>query len=66
MICDKMNSSRMSEFLTRVSAAHKERFIVMVVDGASSHRGKEVVVPENIRLLPLPPYSPELNPCENI
>jgi len=23
-------------------------------------------VPENIKLLPLPPYSPELNPVENI
>jgi transposase len=38
----------------------------MVVDGASSHRGKDVVAPENIRLLRLPPCSPELNPCENI
>jgi transposase len=66
MICDKMNSCRMSEFLARVSEAHKDRYIVMVVDGASSHRSKDVVVPENIRLLPLPPYSPELNPCENI
>jgi hypothetical protein len=56
----------MSEFLARVSEAHKDRYIVMVVDGASSHRSKDVVVPENIRLLPLPPYSPELNPCENI
>jgi hypothetical protein len=66
MICDKMNSCRMSEFLARVSEARKDRYIVMVVDGASSHRGKDVVVPENIRLLLLPPYSPELNPCENI
>jgi transposase len=66
MICDKMNSSRMSEFLARVSAAYKDRFIVMVEDGVSSHRGKDVVAPENIRLLPLPPHSPEINPCENI
>src|SRR3984893_9279328 len=26
----------------------------------------QVVVPENIVLLPLPPYAPELNPAENI
>jgi putative transposase len=23
-------------------------------------------LPDNIRLLPLPPYSPELNPMENV
>jgi hypothetical protein len=58
MICDKMNSSRMNEFLARVSAAHEDRFIVMVVDGASSHRSKDVVVPENIRFLPLTALQP--------
>jgi transposase len=29
-------------------------------------RGKELIVPENVRLLSLPPYSPELNPMENV
>jgi transposase len=38
----------------------------MVVDGASSHKAKELSVPENIRLLSLPGYSPELNPEEHI
>jgi hypothetical protein len=38
----------------------------MVVDGASSHKAKDLVVPENIRLLPLPPYAPELNPQEHV
>jgi len=38
----------------------------MVVDGASSHKAKELIVPENVRLIPLPGYSPELNPQEHI
>ena len=38
----------------------------MVVDGASSHVCKDLVVPENIRLLRLPPYAPELNPQEHV
>ena len=38
----------------------------MVVDGASSHVSKDLVVPENIRLLRLPPYAPELNPQEHV
>ena len=38
----------------------------MVVDGASSHVSKNLVIPENIRLLRLPPYAPELNPQEHV
>jgi hypothetical protein len=38
----------------------------MIVDGASSHKGKELIVPKNMDLIILPPYSPELNPTEII
>jgi len=38
----------------------------MVLDGASSHKSKELKVPENVSLVLLPPYSPELNPVEQI
>jgi transposase len=66
MTAEKMNTDHMSRFLLQVSDAHGEEFIVMVVDGASSHRCKELKVPDNIALLRLPPYSPELNPAEQI
>lgn len=39
---------------------------VLVLDGAGWHGGKGLVVPENISLLTLPPYAPELNPVENV
>jgi transposase len=39
---------------------------VLVLDGAGWHGSQELIVPDNITLLPLPPYSPELNPAENI
>ena len=65
-LCSKMNTQRMNEFLAQVAQRHPQDFIVMVVDGASSHRGKDLVVPENIRLLPLPACSPELNPQEHL
>lgn len=64
-----MNTERMSEFLAQVSMNHPDDFMVMVVDGASSHVAKALQVPENIRLLrlpPLPPYAPELNPQEHV
>ena len=39
---------------------------VLVLDGAGYHKSAELEVPDNITLIPLPPYSPELNPVENI
>ena len=39
---------------------------VLVLDGAGWHGAAALAVPENITLLPLPPYSPELNPVENV
>ena len=40
--------------------------ILLVLDGAPNHRCGDLVVPANITLLYLPPYSPELNPKENL
>lgn len=37
---------------------------LLVVDGAGWHKSKALEVPDNITLIPLPPYSPELNPIE--
>lgn len=39
---------------------------LLVLDGAGWHGAKALAVPDNITLLRLPPYSPELNPVENI
>ena len=40
---------------------------VLVLDGAGWHQtGGQLRVPHNITLLHLPPYSPELNPVENV
>ena len=38
----------------------------VVLDGAPNHRCGDLAVPDNISLLFLPPYSPELNPKENL
>lgn len=65
-LCREMNAVRMNEFLAQVSQAHPQDLIVMVVDGASSHKSKDLMIPENIRLVRLPSYSPELNPQEHI
>jgi len=66
MTSEKMNIDNMSRFLDQVGKAHSQDFTVMVLDGASSHKCKDLIIPENITLVFLPPYSPELNPAELI
>lgn len=39
---------------------------MLVCDGSGSHRSERVTWPEGITPLPLPPYSPELNPAERL
>ncbi len=39
---------------------------VLIWDGAGYHTSGELVVPGNVSLIRLPPYSPELNPVENL
>ncbi len=39
---------------------------VLALDQAGWHTSPKLQVPENISLLPLPPYAPELNPVENV
>ena len=49
-----------------MAARHPGEHIVMVLDGAGWHSSKNLIAPTNMRLLPLPPYAPELNPVEHI
>ena len=39
---------------------------LLILDGAGWHQSARLVVPDNIVLMPLPPYAPELNSTENI
>ena len=39
---------------------------LLVPDGAGWHSSNSLAVPDNITCVPLPPYSPELNPVENL
>lgn len=38
----------------------------MFLDGAGWHKANDLIVPSNMTLVPLPPYSPELNPAEHV
>ena len=66
MTAENMNTDSMSGFLAQISQRYTNEFIIMVLDGASSHKSKDLKVPTNVSLVLLPPYSPELNPAEQI
>ncbi|MFL5665643.1 MAG: IS630 family transposase [Ktedonobacteraceae bacterium] len=66
LILPTANTAMMNLFLSHVSQTFAEYFIVMQVDQAGWHRSKELMVPENIRLIEQPPYSPEVNPVEHL
>ena len=39
---------------------------ILIIDNAGFHSTKNITVPDNIHLIRIPPYSPELNPSEQI
>jgi hypothetical protein len=54
-------------FLEQLAARDPEATHVMIWDGAGFHpQNGAAGLPENVRLLPLPSYSPELNPIEGL
>lgn len=66
LILPSVNGSCMKIFLQEVSERHSHENILMVLDGAGWHKNQTIPLPSNLRLLFLPPYSPELNPVEHL
>ena len=66
LILPETSTAMMNRFLEQVSQTFSKYFIVMQVDGAGWHHAHELVIPENMRLIEQPPYSPEVNPVEHI
>jgi len=67
MIAPHINVEIINIFLQRMSEQiAADVHVVMIWDQAGFHRAAALQVPSNITILPLPPYSPELNPIENL
>lgn len=59
---EAMNAHLLEISRTVAPGAHA----IIVLDGAGWHGSNALELPDNISLLSLPPYAPELNPVENI
>ena len=64
LILPYSNSDCMNLYLEELSKEYARDYILLVLDGASWHKSKSLKIPDNIRLLYLPPYTPEMNPIE--
>lgn len=67
LVLPLVNTEAMNAHLAEISctvAPHAHA--ILVLDGAGWHGAKHLLVPDNITLLHLPPYAPELNPVENV
>lgn len=67
LLSPQLNTSVIKIFLEQFSRTLAEdEHAVMVWDGAGFHRAKQLMVPASLTPVALPPYSPELNPIENL
>lgn len=60
------NTDAMNALLVETHLEFPNYRILMIMDSAGWHTTKNLILPENISLLPLPAYSPQLNPTEHI
>ena len=66
LILPNCNGDNFQIFLDSLSIQKPEVFKIMVLDNGAFHKAKKLNIPENIALVFLPPYSPELNPAEKM
>ena len=67
VVLPQVNVDAMNVHLAEISRSVTEgAHAVLVLDQAGWHTSRKLQVPENISLLSLPPYAPELNPVEQV
>lgn len=53
-------------YLKEFAKQDEDEFKILVCDNAPFHKNQSIEIPDNMALLFIPPYSPELNPSEKI
>lgn len=56
----------MNAFLNELSVQFIDDYILLICDNALWHKSKGLVIPSNIELMHIPPYTPEMNPIEQV
>ena len=66
LIMPYCNTDCMNVFLNHLSISYPNDIIILACDGAAWHKAKALNIPDNIQLVFIPPYTPEMNPIEQI
>ena len=67
MLSPTINSDVVNIFLKQFTEeVSRDVHVLLLWDQAGFHTSKKLKIPENMTIVPLPPYSPELNPVENL
>ena len=67
LVLPVVNTAAMNAHLAEIArSVAPGAHAVLILDGAGWHGAAALVIPDNLSLLTLPPYSPELNPVENV
>ena len=66
LLLPNVNINCMNIFLSEFAKENQGQKIVIIMDGAGWHQSKKLIIPRNMRIIILPPYSPELNPIEKL
>jgi len=61
-----LDGDEFTVFLAELSREYAESLNVVIIDGAGAHTSPRLAVPENVVLVRLPPYCPDLNPVERL
>ncbi len=60
------NTGCFEQYLEAFAAHKPEEFKILLLDNGAFHKTKDLIIPDNIALLFIPAYSPELNPAERM
>ena len=67
LVLPHVSTAAMNVFLEHFAATLAEdEHAALALDGAGWHTSNDLRVPDIVTLVPLPPYSPELNPVERV
>jgi transposase len=66
LILPHCNAASFQVFLDDFSKENPTELKIKVLDNGRFHKAKKLIIPKNIFLVFLPPYSPELNPAEKM
>ena len=66
IVAPECNTAWTNAFLIALSKAYPDDYIILIMDNAPWHTSGMIELPNNIEIATIPPYTPQMNPIEQI